>query len=74
MIYKHKSSISKYLANKVDDLTNKKMYPKVASSNMSHLEAHLDVTFKIQCHLPSYGVNADFFKLLMKGFFDPYVL
>ena len=33
------------------------MYRKVASSNMSHLEAH-----------------AGFFRLLMKGIFDPNVL
>ena len=32
-------------------------YHKVASSNMSHLEAH-----------------AGFFRLLIKGIFDPYVL
>ena len=35
----------------------KKYYRKVASSNMSRLEAH-----------------AGFFRLLMKGIFDPYVL
>ena len=34
-----------------------KTYRKIASSNMSHLEAH-----------------ADFFKMLMKGIFDCYVL
>ena len=33
------------------------VYRKIASSNISRLEAH-----------------ADFFRLLMKGIFDPYVL
>ena len=39
----------------VDDLCF--MFPKVASSNTSHLEAH-----------------AGFFRLLIKGIFNPYVL